>query len=184
MNKGVASGDIGDLSTAEQCYDKALSLDPNYSDACYNKAELFLKQERFEDSIPYYDRSLEINPNDFSALYGRGTAYLNIAMRKRDKQESNESDLQEALTSFDKALNTAIKLNPQQEINLYNNRGVALYMLGREEEALECSDHILAINPQSTRGLYLKNMCTGKPLFKGINDPEFFKGWLEDIAEK
>ena len=37
-----------------------------------------------------------------------------------------------------------------------NNKGVALLLLSRYQEALECHDKALAINPNSAHGIYNK----------------------------
>ncbi len=46
-------------------------MNPNYTDAYYNKGNTLVNLGRFEEAIKCYNKSIELNPNDSDALENR-----------------------------------------------------------------------------------------------------------------
>ena len=44
-------------------YQKALRINPDYAEACYNLGNTFYQTGRTEEAIAYYQRALQINPD-------------------------------------------------------------------------------------------------------------------------
>ena len=72
--------------------DKALSFDPQLSDAYTVRGDYYRANEQIEQSISEYDKAIKLNPNDGMAYYGRGRAY-----------RWNLFDLVKAIEDFHKA---------------------------------------------------------------------------------
>jgi len=49
------------------CYDKALDINPKYTNAWYNKGLVLDYLRKYEEAIKCYDKALELNPNDTKA---------------------------------------------------------------------------------------------------------------------
>ncbi len=76
-------------------------------------------------------RALAVDPNNVAALYNHGNALNDLGRHE------------EAIARFD----AAIRLDPAQAAEPYNNRGNALWALKRHEAALESFDKSLRLNP-------------------------------------
>ena len=95
-NLGVIAAEAGDQETAKKYYNKAIALDPNYTDAQNNMAVLILQGEKdiidqmnnlgssaadnkrydelrderialYKEAIPYLESTLRINPSNLQA---------------------------------------------------------------------------------------------------------------------
>jgi hypothetical protein len=82
----------GNYTKAEQYYDKALAIDPNYNDALNNKGFVLSQPGKYSEAIGYYDKVLDIDPRDKDALNGKGNAL------------NDQGNYTQAIQSFDKAL--------------------------------------------------------------------------------
>lgn len=59
-------------------YDKVIELQPDFSFAYFNKANILASQKDFKAAIRFYDKSIEVE-NDFAeAVFNRGLTYLYI----------------------------------------------------------------------------------------------------------
>ena len=89
VNKATALSYQGNYTQAIQYYDKALDIDPHYTNAIYDKDTAFNRTEsdvstlvdranalyvqgNYTEAIPYFDKALEIDPNNKYALNGKG----------------------------------------------------------------------------------------------------------------
>jgi tetratricopeptide (TPR) repeat protein len=98
----------GEYDKAIADCDKAIQLDPQFSDAYTTRGTSFLEKRFYEKAIADFDQGIRLNPKNALAYINRGMAYL-------QKLE------------FDKAIadcDQAIELNPKGTI-AYNNRGIA-----------------------------------------------------------
>ena len=66
------------LAEAEHHYRRALEIDPRYTSARQNLAELFRQQHRYEEAIVLYRAVIEADPGFALAQAGMGTALLNL----------------------------------------------------------------------------------------------------------
>ena len=113
-NLGVIAGESGDLESARKYYSKAITLDPNYSDAQTNMAVLILSGEEkiieemnslgssaadnkkydalklkreglYREAIPYLEESLRIKPKNLQAAKTLMNIYSAIDEREKFK---------------------------------------------------------------------------------------------------
>lgn len=167
----------GKHKQALDSYDKALSLDGVFQEALFNKANLFLALEQYDQALSCYDLILA-GPQEchLKALIGKANALLkkkNIqtglalsdAILQYDPRNAEAHNLkglglfkahkfQEALESF----NTAIALNSHLA-EAYENRATLYVQMGKFDEAVQDSNAALRVNPMSTLSLsYLTAM--------------------------
>jgi len=133
-NMAIIHAKQGDNSEALKDYNKAIALDPNYSDALNNKGILLYNLSRYNESIESFDKSLEIAPKEAWVWYAKGSALYRL------------EDYDAAIKSYDKA----IALNPRDE-NVLADKAYALYNLGKYEESVKYFDKSITIDP--TRAL-------------------------------
>ena len=55
-------------------YEKTIEINPNDSDAWYNKGVALGKLGKFNEAMKVYDKAIEINPNDSDAWYNKGVS--------------------------------------------------------------------------------------------------------------
>lgn len=121
LNSGNKKLEISDYKCAEEYYDKALALVPNYKEAIYEKGYVKLKTGLYKAAITLFDTLLSHDSTYSNAYLMRGTAYLK-------------------LLSFDKALkdfNKTIALSPGEGA-AYLNRGNTYYDQKKYDNA--CAD--------------------------------------------
>jgi tetratricopeptide (TPR) repeat protein len=53
---------LNNVEEEENCYDKALEIDPAYAKALFNKATLLQEKGRFEDARSYYNEAVKADP--------------------------------------------------------------------------------------------------------------------------
>ena len=150
-----------------ECFDKAISLNPNCIDAIINMGISYFKKGLFSEAVVCYDKALRLNPDDFVLNYNKIQALsmmnmVNSALEICDKLENKlipehlyflfleEAKLYEksnqplkALECFDKA----ISLNPNL-IYAWQNKAIFLYGYNKHK-ALECYDKIIQLDPRN-----------------------------------
>jgi tetratricopeptide (TPR) repeat protein len=89
---------------------------------------LLLKENRFEEALPYLNKLLEFEPNNVSLLLNKGSVL--IALDRSD----------ESITYFDRVL----KIEPNN-INGLASKAAALSNLGETQNALDLYDKILSM---------------------------------------
>ncbi|MCX7068386.1 MAG: tetratricopeptide repeat protein [Methylococcales bacterium] len=136
INQGNDLEDLNQLDEALACYDRALSINPNYARAHSNRGNVLQSLKRFDDAIASYNHALVIKPDYAEAFCNRGNALQAL------------SRFDEALSNYDKAL--AIK--PNLWLALIG-RGTVLQNLNRYQEMLSVCDQLLAIQPDSVETL-------------------------------
>lgn len=60
------------------CFDQVIKIDPGFSSAYFNLAQVRLLQQRFDEAVPLYRRCLELADNHVGARYGLGLALANL----------------------------------------------------------------------------------------------------------
>jgi predicted O-linked N-acetylglucosamine transferase (SPINDLY family) len=68
-NKGVSLHELKRYDEAIACYDKALSLQPDYHEALTNKGATLKELERYDEAIACYGKALNLSPN-IDWIYG------------------------------------------------------------------------------------------------------------------
>ncbi len=112
LSRGHEALQQGMYDQAIEHYDRALAIDPNYTDALNGKGVALASLGRYQEAIEYFDRVLAIDPERPTALNNKGVALLNLGR------------YQEAIEYFDRVL--AIDPN---DIDALNNKDRALTAL-------------------------------------------------------
>lgn len=87
------------LSEIEQLYDKAISLEPGFYYAWFNKAIVLAEQREFERSVDAYTKAIKINEEFKEAYLNRGLSYLFLDNPKKacnDLSKAGELGMNEA----------------------------------------------------------------------------------------
>ena len=119
---------------AIQAYQKAIKLNPKYSDAYYNLGIMYVNEGQYDKAIEVYQKAIELNPKNDMAYNNMGIAY-----------ESNNEHIK-AIQSYQKA----IKLNPKYS-DAYYNLGI---VYGKEDEydkAIEVYQRAIELNPKNDK---------------------------------
>ena len=100
----------------------------------YSVLVSLLKEERFQEALPYLDKILEIDPNNMPILLNKGSVL--IALDRSD----------ESITYFDRLL----KIEPDN-IKGLTSKAAALANIGETQSALDLYDRILSIDKNNEK---------------------------------
>ena len=100
----------------------------------YSVLVSLLKEERFQEALPYLDKILEIDPNNVPILLNKGSVL--IALDRSD----------ESITYFDRLL----KIEPDN-IKGLTSKAAALANIGETQSALDLYDKILSIDKDNEK---------------------------------
>lgn len=134
VNEGIAYHDKGDFDGAILRYDKALELDKDNLLALAEKAFSLLSSQKYEESIKYCQKAIETH----SGENGLQTVYVTFG---------NATD---ALKKTDKSIeiyDEGIKQFPDY-YQLYFNKGVTLWSVRKDDDALLCFQTAAKLNPR------------------------------------
>jgi tetratricopeptide (TPR) repeat protein len=129
--EGLALHRKGKWDKAIVDYNKALELNPQYTDAYYNRGICYYKKDEYDKAIADYKKVLELDPQYANAYYGLALTY-------------------EAKGEHDKAIadyNKVLELNPQ-DADGYCTRGIAYGAKGEYDKAIADYNKALELNPQ------------------------------------
>ncbi|HEV2839709.1 MAG TPA: tetratricopeptide repeat protein [Chthoniobacterales bacterium] len=156
----------GKVEEAVVHYNKALELDPNYSEAHFNLGNALLRLGRVDEAIAHYEKALETNPNNIPAHYnlagvlaqsGRTDAAIdryNKILEKDPNHAAAHNNLGAALARAGRVNEAmahylkALELNPSNGEAHYNF-GNTLLQAGRVGEAMTHYDKALELNPNN-----------------------------------
>ena len=155
--RGLAKYMLLDYEGAIKDYDKAIELDPSYTNAYFNRAYTKNDIGYYEDAIQDYTKVIELNPNDTSAYFYRGSINSNI------------QNYEEAIEDFNKA----IELKPNNA-KAYCNRGLAKHEIKEYKSAIEDYTKAIELDSNDTYAYYNR----GNTKF----DLQDYKGALEDYT--
>ncbi len=86
LNKiGIAYHQLTELTTAKRYYERAVKLNPTYSEAINNIGTIYYAQKSYRKAIGQYKKALKLSPNSASIYSNLGTAYF---ARKKYKDAS------------------------------------------------------------------------------------------------
>ena len=113
---------------AIECYDRALSIDPNNADAWYWKGSTLRDMGKHSEAIECYDKALEIDPNYILAECGKEESEEKLKPKLNGKTADEWFD--EALFENDpyekiKCYDNCLKLDPNNAV-AWNNKGNSL----------------------------------------------------------
>ena len=118
------------LQAADECLERATSLNPGHGKAWFLRGAIYGQLNRFDKSAYYSLMSLAIDPEDIDTNYNLAQAYRGLGQR------------QSAVECYLKV----IALNPGH-FNALANLGVTLQELGQLEEGRDYYNEALRINP-------------------------------------
>jgi tetratricopeptide (TPR) repeat protein len=127
----------GKVEEAIVHYNKALELDPNYSEAHFNLGNALLRLGRVDEAIAHYQKALETNPNNLPALYNLAGVF------------GQSGRMAEAIDHY----NRILEKHPNHAA-AHNNLGVALARVGRADEAVAHYLKALQLNPSNAEAHY------------------------------
>jgi protein O-GlcNAc transferase len=179
IKRAMASHQAGDLTGAEQIYQKIIAAKPDHFDANHLLGLLRYQCGHHEEAGRLIRLALATNPEDPAALCNLGVVLrelkrLDEALASFDKAIALQSDyadarynrgntlkdlnrLEEAIESY----GTAISLKPDY-VKAYNNRGISLQRLKRLDEALANYETAIALRPDDADAHYNRgNTLTG-----------------------
>jgi len=82
---GIAYHQMLQVDEAKKNYEKALKLNPKYSEAINNLGTIYYSKRSFRKAISQYDKALKLSPNSASIYSNLGTAQF---ARKKYKEAS------------------------------------------------------------------------------------------------
>jgi tetratricopeptide (TPR) repeat protein len=123
----------GDMEQAVTCYQKALTFNPNYSEARYNLGKALLQEGQMDQAIEQLQETLKIDPNLAEAYEELGVAFIQNGRRD------------EAIMQFQKAL----AIDPDFAEAHYNLGVAFLQEKGEANAAIAEFQKALVINPNS-----------------------------------
>ncbi len=168
-------GSAGSVTRAEALLDRALALSPTRPILYLDKGQLLARTERTREALEAFDEAVRLNPKGAKDIaiekarvllkreeYSAAREVLSPFLSKGHEIPhllviygvtfAEEDKMSEALEYFSKAT-MAFEGDPYA----WGNRGHVLCNLGKYEEALECLDRSLALNPNE-RGV-LHSRC-------------------------
>lgn len=122
----------GRLNEAIECYRQAVSINPDFAEACLNLGFALHGQQLFEEAETYLRQAIRINPQMEDAFYLLG----NLAQK--------QGDLEVAIENF----NRALELRPDFEI-VYRDLYQCLLQSGRIGAARRLLEKAISVNPDS-----------------------------------
>ena len=75
MQRGIEAQMIGDVNTARTFYDRAILIEPDYSEAWFRRAGIFLSEENFPEALRDLNETLKLEPRHFGAWAGLGSVF-------------------------------------------------------------------------------------------------------------
>jgi predicted O-linked N-acetylglucosamine transferase (SPINDLY family) len=171
IKRAVASHHAGDLTGAEQIYQKIIAAKPDHFDANHLLGLLRYQCGHHEEAERLIRLALATNPEDPAALCNLGAVLRELkqpddALASFDKAIALQSDYadahynrgntlkdlnrpEEAIESYGKAI--AFKPNYAKA---YNNRGISLQRLKRLDEALASYENAITLRPDDADAYY------------------------------
>lgn len=93
LSSGIKISREENYQGAIKTYDKAIELNPNYSDAYFHRGTAYLYSFKFDEAIKDYDKAIELEPLYMEALSNRAFARLRKYEFKGSRTLSNNSSV-------------------------------------------------------------------------------------------
>lgn len=156
---------------ALEAYQKALNINPNYTNALYNMSEVYLKMKEFDKAIEKLKRVVSLNPSDGGAYYQLAVAYyalnrFNEAIESYDKSQSLNFEPEQA-----KLLGSMLEPLRYREIDFKYS---SLLDKKAEKIVIKIKGSIVA------SGLLIKDTLNALEPFAGVSK----KGMFQDVEIK
>jgi tetratricopeptide (TPR) repeat protein len=130
VKNGEKEASRNNFEKALNFFDSAIRINPSFDYAYGDKALVFDKMEKLDDSLKMYSKALEINPKNSVTWHNKG---LTLIKKKR---------LDEAVNCFDKAISI-----DEDYSKAWYNKGRCLEMQGQMEKAQICLTKAKKLDP-------------------------------------
>ena len=137
-NLAITLGREGRYPESIAAYDKVFAINPDFTEAIYQKAYCFRMMEDWDDAASAYQRYLTATSDD-------GDAWLEWAI-----MESNRGNSKDAYTAFEQA---AVHGDP---VDVYHNWGIAALRSEDAEKVEQCVEKLQDLQPNGWRTLALR----------------------------
>jgi len=128
----ITAKDIGyvDDSAITECYEKAISLKPDFARALYNMGYINMQRTNYDKAIEYYEKAIRYKPDYARAYNNMGIAY----QKKHDYNKAIECHERAIEIKYDYAF-------------AYNNMGIAYQKKHDYDKAIKCYEKAIEFAP-------------------------------------
>jgi tetratricopeptide (TPR) repeat protein len=173
MNKiGIAYHQLTDLNGAARYYQRAIKLDPKFSQAINNLGTIYYSRQSYRRAIGQYKKVLRISPDSASTLANLGSAYL-----ARKQYELASENYQKALALDPGIFEHRSGIGSTVRDQAVGDRPMFFYFLARSYAKAGMKDQALNyIRKSLEEGFKERKKFISEPEFAGLQkDPEFQK---------
>jgi tetratricopeptide (TPR) repeat protein len=167
-DRGVAFVYAGDDPAAIEQFEKTTRAEPGHLEANFNLAGALVRQGHIDAGIAHYTKALATKPTFAPAHNNMGAIYMDRGLLKKAIEHFQQALIEEPL-NVNALTNLGLCLAREGELGravtyfeqameqpgadrqaLGNDMGVALYLMGRLEDAIRILESTLSLNPQSS----------------------------------
>lgn len=195
LNKAYAFYKQGDLKNALEQIEKSISLDPDWAVPWMDKGNIFFKQNNFTNAISFYEKAISLDPK-WPAPYINKAITLSTLGNFSGATEFYDLALNH-LGDLDAQIKSLNKNNPSSLpywINIWFDKGEALYKLEQYNKALDIYDRLITLdpnwaNPWNSKGWTLFKMGMNQEAIDAFDQatkldgtwakPWNSKGWIQ-----
>lgn len=137
--------EMGDPFKAQNCFQKAIELNPKIEDAQLQLGLFYLQQKKTDEAKAAFEKVVEQNPKNEKAFFNLGVLKMDAGL------------FQEAIDYFKKAK----EVNPGYADATYN-LGVCYLKVGKTDQAKEAWEYTLTVQPNYARASYNLGLLAAK----------------------
>ena len=169
---GIAYHQLAELNMAARCYQRAIKLDPKFSQAINNLGTIYYSRQSYRRAIGQYKKVLRITPDSASTLANLGSAYL-----ARKQYELASENYQKALAIDPGIFEHHNGVGTTVRDQAVGDRPMFFYYLARSYAKAGMRDQALSyIRKSLEEGFKERKKFINDPEFAGLQkDPEFQK---------
>ncbi len=169
---GIAYHQLADLNSAARCYQRAIRLDPKFSQAINNLGTIYYSRQSYRRAIGQYKKVLRIAPDSASTLANLGSAYL-----ARKQYELASENYQKAMAIDPGIFEHRNGVGTTVRDQAVGDRPMFFYYLARSYAKAGMKDQALNyIRKSLEEGFKERKKFINDPEFAGLQkDPEFQK---------
>ena len=161
---GVCYKAIDQLQDAIKSFEKAVIINPNFTDAYYNLGLTFQELNMLEAAVKSYEKAIEIQPN-YAVVHNnlgivfRELGQINDSINCYKKAIASQPDFIEALNNLGNVLKESDRLDDAVKFyekaivldpnfaDAYNNIGIVLFETGQFNDAIKFYEKALEVEP-------------------------------------
>ena len=139
-NQGISAFNHKNYEQAINKFTRALSLDPNHTDAYVWRSDAYIQLGQYQQTIEDCTQIIRVDPHDIPAYVRRGFAHLSLGEYQQSLEDSNRAISLISLTFNQTHTDSWLS-------QAYTQRGDAHQALGNTNEAIENYQKALDIAP-------------------------------------